>query len=91
MISTHPSIPPRRCAGPSRGYRELSVQLSPGDLVFFYTDGCVETENETGDMFGTERLEELLREKKAGTPATANSPANTGYLCFEDADGHAGD
>ena len=34
------------------------------------------------------RLEELLREKKADTPGTENSPPNTGYLCFEDADGH---
>jgi serine phosphatase RsbU (regulator of sigma subunit) len=44
-----------------RGYAEDRVQLHPGDLVFFYTDGCVEAENEAGEMFGAERLEALLR------------------------------
>jgi serine phosphatase RsbU (regulator of sigma subunit) len=44
------------------GYTELSVQLAAGDLLFFYTDGCVEAENEQGEMFGAERLEALLLE-----------------------------
>ena len=43
-----------------RGYTEQSVQLAAGDLLFFYTDGCVEAENERGEMFGMERLEPLL-------------------------------
>jgi serine phosphatase RsbU (regulator of sigma subunit) len=43
-----------------RGYAEARVQLAAGDLLFFYTDGCVEAENEAGDMFGAEKLEELL-------------------------------
>jgi serine phosphatase RsbU (regulator of sigma subunit) len=44
-----------------RGYVEDQVQLGVGDLLFFYTDGCVEAENESGEMFGSDRLEELLR------------------------------
>jgi sigma-B regulation protein RsbU (phosphoserine phosphatase) len=44
-----------------RGYIERTVQLADNDLLFFYTDGMVEVENETGEMFGTERLEALLR------------------------------
>jgi sigma-B regulation protein RsbU (phosphoserine phosphatase) len=44
------------------GHSELSVQLAAGDLLFFYTDGCVEAENEQGEMFGAERLEALLLE-----------------------------
>ena len=43
-----------------RGYLERRVQLAAGDLIFFYTDGCIETENEADDMFGVERLEPLL-------------------------------
>ncbi|MEO8076263.1 MAG: SpoIIE family protein phosphatase [Acidobacteriota bacterium] len=43
-----------------RGYSETRVQLDPGDLIFCYTDGCVETENEAEEMFGAERLESLL-------------------------------
>ena len=42
------------------GYAEARVQLGAGDLLFFYTDGCVEAENEAGEMFGAERLESLL-------------------------------
>jgi serine phosphatase RsbU (regulator of sigma subunit) len=43
------------------GYVERTVQLDDDDLLFFYTDGLVELENETGDMFGADRLESLLR------------------------------
>ena len=42
------------------GYQERSVRMAPGDLLFFYTDGMVETENEAGDVWGVERLESLL-------------------------------
>jgi sigma-B regulation protein RsbU (phosphoserine phosphatase) len=43
-----------------RGYTERIVQLKAGDLIFFYTDGCPETENDREEFFGSERLEELL-------------------------------
>jgi serine phosphatase RsbU (regulator of sigma subunit) len=43
-----------------KGYAEALVQLDAGDLLFFYTDGCVEAENEAGEEFGVERLETLL-------------------------------
>src|SRR3954471_8579801 len=42
------------------GYSEASVELAAGDLLFFYTDGLVETENEQQEMFGAERLEAML-------------------------------
>lgn len=42
------------------GYREARIALAAGDLLFFYTDGLVETENERGDMFGAERLQTIL-------------------------------
>src|SRR6185295_5627415 len=48
------------------GYRESRVSLDPGDLLFFYTDGLVEAENESGDMFGAERLQALLAAEHAG-------------------------
>jgi sigma-B regulation protein RsbU (phosphoserine phosphatase) len=48
-----------------RGYTEGSVQLLAGDLLFFYTDGCVEAQNANGDMFGAEHLEALLESSTA--------------------------
>jgi sigma-B regulation protein RsbU (phosphoserine phosphatase) len=42
------------------GYSESSVVLAAGDLLFFYTDGLVETENEAGEMFGDDRLQVVL-------------------------------
>ena len=47
------------------GYREMTVPLSAGDLLFFYTDGLVEAENDRGDQFGPERLEAILIEEHA--------------------------
>ena len=47
------------------GYREARVELSSGDLLFFYTDGLVETENERKDMFGAERLQAILESERA--------------------------
>jgi sigma-B regulation protein RsbU (phosphoserine phosphatase) len=29
-------------------------------VLFFYTDGCVEAEDVAGEMFGVERLEQLV-------------------------------
>jgi sigma-B regulation protein RsbU (phosphoserine phosphatase) len=52
------------------GYKEVEVQLAAGDLLFFYTDGCVEMENEREDMFGAERLEALVA-ASAGASAEA--------------------
>ena len=51
-----------------RGYTEAEIQLERGDLIFFYTDGCPETENAQEEMFGTERLESLLVVSSAGGP-----------------------
>ena len=45
---------------PGQGYVTKEIALNEGDLLFFYTDGAVETENDKGDMFGAERLEALL-------------------------------
>ena len=50
-----------------RGYDENTLQVSAGDVIFFYTDGCVEMENDADDMFGTERLEALLTSAPAGS------------------------
>jgi serine phosphatase RsbU (regulator of sigma subunit) len=47
------------------GYKEARTELLAGDLLFFYTDGLVETENEQKEMFGSERLQALLEQERS--------------------------
>jgi sigma-B regulation protein RsbU (phosphoserine phosphatase) len=47
------------------GYTEAVARVESGDLLFFYTDGLVETENAAGDMFGAERLQQILAEAQS--------------------------
>lgn len=47
-------------AFPSASYEERDICLGPGDLLVGYTDGITEPENAYGEMFGEERLIELL-------------------------------
>ena len=41
-------------------YRQSSVQLSPGDRIFLYTDGVTEAESSGHTFYGEERLREAL-------------------------------
>jgi len=47
-------------AFPFAAYEEKTVTLEHGDMLVAYTDGIVEPENAYGEMFGEERLQELL-------------------------------
>src|ERR1041385_7707120 len=47
-------------AFPVAKYGEKTVQLGPGDVLVAYTDGIVEPENAYGEMFGEDRLKDLL-------------------------------
>ena len=49
-----------------RGYEERTVTLEHGDMLVAYTDGIVEPENAYGEMFGEERLKDLLVQVRAG-------------------------
>jgi serine phosphatase RsbU (regulator of sigma subunit) len=46
-------------------YQETQLQLAPGDRVVFYTDGIVEAMNEQEEIFGFERLLEVIRRARA--------------------------
>jgi sigma-B regulation protein RsbU (phosphoserine phosphatase) len=55
-------------AFPFAKYEEKTVQLEEGDIVVAYTDGIVEPENPYGEMFGEDRMKELiLRHARAGS------------------------
>jgi len=45
-------------------YKEDEVILSPGDVVFLYTDGVTEAMNQAGELFKISRLEEVVNRHK---------------------------
>ena len=68
LIRAHGPIEPLSSTGlpialyAGHGYSEARVPVEHGDLLFFYTDGLVEAEDASGEMFGAERLQQLLAE-----------------------------
>jgi len=45
-------------------YQEQTIQLSPGDIVFLYSDGVTETKSPDDQFFGEERLFKILQDTK---------------------------
>ncbi len=52
-----------------------SLQLEPGDVVFFYTDGITEAMDEEGVEFGDDELAAVLEEVAGSSAATFNRKA----------------
>jgi phosphoserine phosphatase RsbU/P len=46
---------------PNQVYKEEKINLIDGDLVFLYTDGIIEAQNCQGEMYKSERLQEVLK------------------------------
>jgi len=42
-------------------YDKVEITLGPGDLVMLYTDGITEAANPTGEEYGLDRLQEVVR------------------------------
>jgi serine phosphatase RsbU (regulator of sigma subunit) len=55
---------------PEPQFTNTVVALSQGDILTLFTDGVTEQENEAGDEFSIERLEEVVRSKET-EPASA--------------------
>lgn len=43
-------------------YRQRTIELKPGDFIFWYTDGVSEASNAVREEFGLERIQHLLLE-----------------------------
>ncbi len=54
---------------PAVEYDELAVKTLPGDMVVYFSDGIVDAANGEGEMFGSERLADVLR----GEPSSCGS------------------
>jgi sigma-B regulation protein RsbU (phosphoserine phosphatase) len=53
---------------PDSKYEEMELQLQPGDILVFYSDGVVESRNDLGDDFGLRRLADTVRANHEKTP-----------------------
>lgn len=45
----------------SATYKERQTQIAPGDVLVLYTDGVTEAMSPDGELFGMERLEDVVR------------------------------
>ncbi len=41
-------------------YEEVTISITPGDRLFVYTDGIIDTPDSAGEMFGLTRLKQVL-------------------------------
>jgi hypothetical protein len=51
-------------------YGEVAMKLHPGDHLSLYTDGLLEARNAEGELYGFERMHELLAKKPTAQQAT---------------------
>lgn len=70
---------------PETQYDESSVDLQPGDIVLFTSDGILESENAAAEEFGLQRLSTLLAEVSAEDSASAIAER-----ILAETDGHSG-
>lgn len=50
-------------------FKERQVEIRPGDALALYTDGITETMNAAQNLFGEERLKDVIRARRDGTAA----------------------
>lgn len=49
---------------PDVKYEEFSLATQPGDSLIFFSDGIVDAQNAAGEMFGEERVQEIVRKHR---------------------------
>lgn len=52
---------------PDAAYEEFTFSTQPGDMIVFFSDGIVDAENAAREMFGTDRLAEVLQSQACPT------------------------
>ena len=72
-------------------YKEMSLDLKPGDALIFYTDGIVECKDKNGEMLGYDRLKMLLLDSWDADPEKYYKNIYNAYLKFVGPDAEAGD
>ena len=58
---------------PGMHYEEQEAAVAAEDALFFYSDGLVEAHDPKGEMFGSSRLQGLIRAHRSGDSSLINS------------------
>jgi serine phosphatase RsbU (regulator of sigma subunit) len=67
---------------PESKYAAKTMELLPGDLLVWYTDGIVECENEKGEEFGEKRFRSAIRRAAHLEPAEIREQVVSSSLAF---------
>ena len=54
-------------------YGQLTISMIPGDRLFVYTDGIIDTPSPEGESFGLSRLKDVLDANAAAPPSKLKS------------------
>ncbi len=76
---------------PGAEYEEFTLSTRPGDLIVFFSDGIVDAQNATGDMFGDERLSQVLQSLKNPTAASTTRAILNAVSAFQSGTAHFDD
>ena len=63
-------------------YKEYEIMMTPGTKLFVYTDGVAEAANMEEELFGTERLVDLLCSGENGSPQEITDHVKQGVQAF---------
>jgi|JFJP01.1.fsa_nt_gi sigma-B regulation protein RsbU (phosphoserine phosphatase) len=66
--------------GAIAGYQQLTIELSPGDMIILTSDGVVEANNIDGDMLGFDRLMQIVRDAPSSSNQRQGSEAVLEHL-----------
>jgi sigma-B regulation protein RsbU (phosphoserine phosphatase) len=76
---------------PNAEYEEFTISTRPGDLLVFFSDGIVDAENRNGEMFGNDRLIEVLDKLRETDAETAVKAVLESVSTFQDGHEHFDD
>ena len=76
---------------PNAEYEEFTLSTRPGDLIVFFSDGIVDAVDDTGDMFGNERLNAVLQSQTHPTAASTVDAILKAVTDFQDGTDHFDD
>ncbi len=72
-------------------YKEIPLDIQPGDAIVFYTDGIVECKDKNGEMLGYDRLKKLILNCWDKNPEAYYNNIYKAYIDYVGKDADAGD